>query len=306
MKNLEVRANGKQIWWDGEYGGIIKDGEFKWLLHRPLVDFLPTPWSQFNCTVELGVNPANFYTQINTDIPLDASDITAFEKLIDSAFPTEGGGGGSGGGGGVTNLRVSEASRAITFTDEDGRSGRLPFAEMKATPMEFYLDVSQPSVTTKFPSIAVNTEYVIPIGTPSLTGRNHYITVDRATNRVLIPEGGLRGTFRAYGGFRFNPSVKSDMAIELAWYYRRQGSSEAWTMLYKGAASRTAAQTTAALSWPTSAAYYNLPDYPIECEARIRFTKLGTVDWKTIPIFDDAGDGLKISLYRNPNFAYTT
>lgn len=302
MKNLEMKANAKRIWWDGEYGGVTKDGEFKWLLRRPYIDFLPSNWVNFVCDVSLGVNDLNTYTQVNTIIPLRIEDITAFDALIDSAFPTAGG----GGGGGVTNLKVSEASRAITFIDEAGRAGRLPFADMKATPMEFYLDVSTPSVTALFPSAVAGTEYVVPIGVPSMTGRNHYITVDRATNRVLIPEGGLRGTFRLYGAFRFTPSIKSDMGISLTWYYRRQGSSEAWTVLYTGSASRTISQTTAAMSFPTSSAYYNLPDYPVECEARLRFDVVGTVPWTTTPIFNDVSDGLKISLLRNPNFAYTT
>lgn len=299
-----MKMREKGIWWDGEYGGVLKNGEFKLLVLKPVIDFLPDTWTAVRCDVTLGVNPLNTYTQLNTALPLSAAQVAGLEALIDAAFPSTGG--GSGGGAGVTNLKVSEASRAITFTDETGKAGRLAFAEMKATPMEFYLDVSQPASTTKFASIVAGTEYVIPIGAVSMTGRNHYITVDRAKNRVLIPEGGLRGTFRAYGAFRFSTSVKSDMAMELAWYVRRQGSTDAWTVLYKGTVSRTAAQTTAALSWPTSSAYYNLPDYPVECEARLRFTNVGTVDWKSMPIFNDPSDGLKISLYRNPNFAYTT
>lgn len=305
MKNLDVRTYSKGLWWDGAYGGVCKAGQFAMMYRKPdLSDVFPA-YDTISCWPSA---PAASNTVSINGVPraLSQAEISGIETLIDALFPDSQGGGGGGGGGGVTNLKVSESSRAITFTDESGKAGRLPFAEIKATPMEFYLDVSQPSVTARFPTAAANTEYVVPIGTPSMTGRNHYITVDRANNRVLIPEGGLRGTFRLYGAFRFTPSIKSDMSISLTWYYRRQGSADAWTVLYTGTTSRTASQTTAAISFPTSSAYYNLPDYPIECEARLRFVTLGTVPWTTTPIFDDVSDGLKISLYRNPNFAYTT
>lgn len=301
--NLEARTMSKGLWWDGYYGGVCKDSQFAMLYHKPNIAAVITEYDAVSCYPNAGPE-ANIVVVKGVARALNKAEISGIDAMIDTVFPDAGGGGGSSGG--VTNLRVSEVSRAITFTDEAGRAGRLPFAEIKATPMEFYLDVSQPSATTKFPNAVLNAEYVVPIGAPSMTGRNHYITVDRANNRVLIPEGGLRGTFRLYGAFRFTPSIKSDMSISLTWYYRRQGSSEAWNVLYTGTTSRTASQTTAAISFPTSSAYYNLPDYPVECEARLRFVTLGTVPWTSTPIFDDVSDGLKISLYRNPNFEYTT
>ncbi|MGL5330780.1 MAG: hypothetical protein ACRDD7_16040, partial [Peptostreptococcaceae bacterium] len=232
------------------------------------------------------------------------------EAAIDSMFPAQGGGGG-GGGSGITNLRIDSANMAIAFTDETGKAGRLPFPELKATPMEFYLDIKNPTpanTTTLGTAVVVGGEYVLPIGGISMTGRNQYITVDRAKNRVMIPQGGLRGTVRVNGAFRWTTSVKDDMEIALTWYCRRAGSSEAWTVIHTGSASRTASQTTAALSFPTSSTYYNLPDYPLECEVRIRFVKVGTtgINWGTLPLFGSESDGVKISMFYNPNYEYTT
>ncbi|MGL5785073.1 MAG: hypothetical protein ACRCYZ_06460 [Alphaproteobacteria bacterium] len=306
MENLEVKATSKGMWWDGEYGGVAKDGKFKLLFVKP---YLPTlsAFDAMSCFPGAGDRGEYCYTIFHgVKAELNEAHIQYVDSVIDLVFPDA----GSGGSGGVTNLRIDKAGMAIAFTDEAGRASKLPFPELKATPMEFYLDVTNPDVTktAKLPSgVVVGTEYVIPIGAISLTGRNHYITIDRTTNRVVIPQGGLRGTLRINGAFRFDPSVKADMDIDLTWYCRKAGSSDAWTAIYTGNAYRTASQTTAALSFPTSSTYYNLPDYPIECEVRVKFNKVGTgIDWSTIPLFNSTSDGVKISLLCNPNYAYTT
>lgn len=302
--NLEPRVMSKGLWWDGYYGGVCKDSKFIMLYHKPNISAVIAEYDAVSCYPKAGPE-ANIVVINGVTRALNQAEISGIDAVIDTVFPEAGGGGG---GSGVTNLRIDESSLAILFTNESGTLGRLPFASLKATPMEFYLDVSNldASKTTLMPAVTQGVEHVIPIGAVPLHGRNHYVTIDKATNRVLIPEGGLRGVFRIYGAFRFSPSIKSDMDMDLLWYCRRQGSSDAWTLLTSGNVKRTLSQTTAALSWPSTSAYVNLPDYPVECEARIKFNDVGTVDWTTIPIFGDVSDGLKVSLLRNPNYPYNT
>lgn len=217
--------------------------------------------------------------------------------------------GGGGGGGGVTQLALSDAERAITFVDENGVPSKLMYGELKATPMEFYLDVRNPDPSQNvFIDAKQGGEYVVPIGGISLSGRNHYITVDRATNRVLIPSGNLRGTFRLYGAYRFNPSIKDDISIDLIWCCRKQGSNDPWHTIYEINVSRTASQTTSSVSLPNSSAYYNLPDGDLEAEVRLRFNNVGStgIDWANTPLFTSEDDGIKISLLKNPNYEYVT
>lgn len=307
--NLELRATGKGMWWDGQYGGIVKDGQFLMLYTKPNLPTLDK-FDSMSCFPNVGDRDQYCYTIYhNVKSPLSAAHIQYVDGVIDAVFPDAGGGGG--GGGGVTKLRVDSAGMAIAFTDENGKASKLPFPELKATPMEFYLDIKNP-VPTNTATLGVNVvqggEYVIPIGAISMAGRNQYITVDRAKHRVMIPHGGLRGTVRINGAFRWASSVKDDMDIDLTWYCRKAGSSDAWTVIHTGNAYRTASQTTAALSFPTSSAYYNLPDYPLECEVRIRFKKVGTtgINWGALPLFGSESDGLKISLFYNPNYEYIT
>lgn len=307
MKNLEVRTTSKGLWWDGQYGGACKDGKFAMLYIKPVLPDIDK-FDEVVCFPGAGDRDQYCYTIFHgVKATLNAAHIAYIDGVIDTLFPDAGSGGG---GGGVTKLRVDTAGMAIAFTDENGIASRLPFPDIKATPMEFYLDVTNPDITktaTLPAGVVVGTEYVIPIGAISMTGRNHYITIDRATHRVIIPQGGLRGTLRINGAFRFDPSVKDDMDIDLIWYCRKAGSSDAWTQIYKGNAYRTASQTTAALSFPTSSTYYNLPDYPLECEVRVKFNKVGTtINWSAVPLFNSTSDGVKISLLCDPNYAYTT
>lgn len=218
-------------------------------------------------------------------------------------------GGGGGGGAGITRLATSEDDRAITFIDENGRPGKLMYCDIKATPMEFYLDVrSYDTSKAIYMDVKQGVEYTIPIGSVSMSGRNHHITIDSATNRILLPAGGLRGTLRIYGAYRFPSSVKDDMNLEVLWYCRKQGSSEAWELIQKGNVSRTASQTTSALSFPSSSVYYNLPSDALEVEVRLKFNNIGStgIDWKSLPLFNSEDDGFKISMLKNPNFDYVT
>ncbi|MGL5456744.1 MAG: hypothetical protein ACRDB3_17885 [Citrobacter telavivensis] len=220
--------------------------------------------------------------------------------------------GGGGGGGGITKLATSESERAITFIDENGRKGKLMYCDIKATPMEFYLDILNQTAgtgtTLGVSNVQVGTEYVLPIGDVSMSGRHHHITVDRATNRVHLPAGGLRGQVRVYGAFRWSTSVKDDMDIDTIWYCRRKGSSDAWQQIYSANSYRTASQTTAAMSFGTNSGYFNLPDSELELEVRIKFNKIGStgIEWGKLPIFNTNSDGVKISLLKNPNFEYVT
>lgn len=307
MKNLEAETTAHGMWWDGQYGGISKDGQFVMLYTKPNLPTLDK-FDTMSCFPGVGDRDQYCYTVYHgVRAPLSEAHIAYVGGIIDSVFPDAGG----GGGGGITNMRISESDRAVLFTTETGAAGKLPFADLKATPMEFYLDINKPSAPVHLPAPTEGVEFVVPIGAISMSGRHHHLTVDRAKNRVLVPEGGLRGTFRAYGAYRFSPSVKSAMDLDLTWYYRRLGSDENWTAIYTGNAKRTETQTTAALSWPTSSTFYDLPNYPVELEVRIRFNDLGDgkgedVNWGAVPIFGDAADGLKISLYKNPNFTYVT
>lgn len=307
--NLEPKVIGKGIWWDGQYGGITKDGAFKMLFIKPAVIGIPA-FDAMACFPDSGDATGCGYWIREAWQQYNQTERDILSAVIDAAFPSEGTGGGSGGGG-VTNLRIDKDNMAIAFTDENGQAGNLPFPQLKATPMEFYLDIKNatPAVTTTLGvTVVQGQEYVLPIGGISMSGRNQYITVDRAKHRVMIPHRSLRGTVRVNGAFRWSTSVKDDMDIDLTWYCRRAGSSEAWTVIHTGNASRTASQTTAALSFPTSSAYYNLPDYPLECEVRIRFNKVGTtgINWGALPLFGSESDGVKISLFHEPNYAYTT
>lgn len=307
--NLDMKVTGHGIWWDGEYGGACKDGQFKMFYRKPNLPDIDK-FDVLVCFPNASDRDEYCYTiDAGVKATLSEAHIAYLGDAVDSLFPSQGGGGG-GGGGGVTKLRVDTAGMGIAFTDENGKASKLPFPDLKATPMEFYLDVTNPDITktANLPAgVVVGTEYVIPIGAISMTGRHHYITIDRATHRVIIPQGGLRGTLRINGAFRFDPSVKDDMDIDLIWYCRKAGSSDAWTQIYKGNAYRTASQTTAALSFPTSSTYYNLPDYPLECEVRVKFNKVGTtINWSSVPLFNSTSDGVKISLLCNPNYAYTT
>lgn len=216
-------------------------------------------------------------------------------------------GGAGGGGAGITNLRVSNDKSSLAFVDEAGRDKVIKFCDLKATPCEYYLDVvnKTPSNTTKM-KVTQGVESVVPIGGVSLSGRNHYITIDRATNRIIVPDGGLRGTFRSAISYRFDPSVKAAMAMDILWYYRKLGSSDAWTLAAKGSTSRTATQTTAAFNISLTTPYLDLPDYPIEAELRVKFTEVGTLDWSNMPLFNSSDDLIKVSLYKEPNYTYTS
>lgn len=146
--------------------------------------------------------------------------------LPDASWEKVGTGGGAGGG--ITNLRIDSNQRALAFVDENGRQQEIQFCDLKATPCEYYIDVvnMSPAVTTNM-KITQDVETVVPIGGVSLSGRNHYITLDRANNRLIIPDGGLRGVFRCGIAFRFSPSVKSDMAMTVSWHYRELGTDGA-------------------------------------------------------------------------------
>lgn len=311
MENLgEVRKTvNVMLWWDGAYGGAFKNGRTAMLGHKPHIPLVGS-YDTIICCPEHPTDKTINKAMLNgADDYLSTLEIDAISDMIDQMFPDQGGGGG--GGGGVTNLRIDKSAGAILFTTETGGSGSLPFADLKATPMEFYLDVANPTKTVTIPFQVQGQEYVVPIGQVPMSGRSNFVTIDSVNNRVLVQESNLRGTIRLYGAFRFSPSVKSAMDLDLLWYYRRAGSSDAWTLIYQGNVKRTESQTTAALSFPTSSGYYDFPDHPVELEVRLRFNDFGDgrgedVAWSTIPIFTDAGDGIKISLYKEPNYEYTT
>ncbi|MGL5643184.1 MAG: hypothetical protein ACRCW3_00160 [Metamycoplasmataceae bacterium] len=306
----ESRIGTKGLWWDGQYGGAVKAGQFGMFYIKPGLEGDIGHFDELVCFE----GDANRCYRISNGAKhqLDKNYVATINAAIDKMFPDAGGGGGGGGtgGNGVTNLRIDKNDGAIRFTDENGSAGRLPFADIKATPMEFYLDLSKPDASTHLDgdaSIQVGKEYVIPFSHVTFQGRNNYITLDNGNHRVLIPEGGLRGQVRAYGAFRWSTSVKDNMSITVAWYARVQGSTSSWSLIYEGTESRTASQTTAALSWPTSSGYYDLPSGgPLELECRIKFNDIGTtnIDWGHLEILGGSSDGLKISLLKEPNYPY--
>lgn len=178
MKNLEARTVSKQIWWDGQQGGVSKGSDARMLLRRPVIPFLPTPWTQFNCTVELGVNPANYYTQINTEIPLDDAEVSAFEDMIDAMFPeagTGGGGGGGGGGGSTGEAEVAHRVRVFGMSGKEGANAQV----------------------INFPADALNKTYVIALG--GFEGSISNVARNTVENYFTLPI--MVNAYVTYNGF---------------------------------------------------------------------------------------------------------
>lgn len=145
-------------------------------------------------------------------------------------------------------------------------------------------------------------------GAIKMTGRHLYVTLDAATNRIIIPVGGTRLSIRIGMPVRFEPSIKDVMVIETAWRYRRLTSSEPWVEIIRGSHSRTATQTTAALSLGSSVSSYQMPDYPVEIELVAKLVKEGTtgIKWPEKKFFSNVDDYIQISATKNANKPYET
>lgn len=141
-----------------------------------------------------------------------------------------------------------------------------------------------------------------------MVGRNLYSTVNPTNNRIILPTGDTRLSIRIAMPVRFDPSIKDVMVIETAWRFRRLGSSEAWVELIRGTHSRTATQTTAALSLGASLSYYQMPDYPVEIELVAKLVNQGTTDikWLEKKFFSNVDDYIQVSASKNANYHYET
>lgn len=305
MKESRISAVG--IWWSGSTGGVTKGGDFVANYRKPDLPFIQ-PYDTFACFPNAGHGDImyNYKTHGGVATALDVDEIEHLNRIIEATFPSTGGGGGSGGGG-VKDIIANETTRELQVRNSDGSAVSIPMSHLKATEFLPYLDVMNPNPANFITvAVALNAEVRVPIGLHQLQGRNLFMTVDRVNHRIVLPEGGCRGKFTVGIPFRFNPSVKDAMAMDVMWYCRKLGSADAWALLHKTTQSRTATQTTAAFNISTSMPIMDMPDYPVEVELRIKFTNIGTtgIKWGAIKLFNAPEDSFGGSFTKRANYPY--
>ncbi|MGL4251496.1 MAG: hypothetical protein ACRCR1_12870, partial [Aeromonas sp.] len=92
--NLEPRAVSKGMWWDGQYGGVVKNGTFAMLYRRPNLENI----GLFDSIVCFPSSPAdkvyNHVVHNGIEHGLSNDEINYINSQIDHLFPDAGGGGG--------------------------------------------------------------------------------------------------------------------------------------------------------------------------------------------------------------------
>ncbi|MGL5707786.1 MAG: hypothetical protein ACRDDF_05920 [Aeromonas sp.] len=307
--NLEPRVTSKGMWWDGQYGGVIKNGQFAMLYRKPNLENIGV-FDSIICFPAASTDKAyNHVVHNGVTHDLSNDEINYVDSQIDLLFPDSGGGGGGGTGREIVNITPDDSQRGLRLTKADGSTSVVAYSSIKATNLEYYLDVSNADLSqTMTIPFAKGVDVVIPIGSLNLTGRHLYMTIDPATNRIVVPTGGTRLTLRMSLPVRFSPSVKDSMVFETSWWFRRLNSSEPWEEIARGTHSRTSSQTTAALSLGTSVTAFQMPDYPAEIEVRAKLVDEGTtgINWVSKEFFTEADDYIKLSATKNANFEYNS
>lgn len=250
----------------------------------------------------------NHYMLTGGERKISSEESTALIDMITRAFST-GGTGGGGSGSLVIDLKPSEKDQGLQVFKSDGSKSVIPFYDIKATNLEYYIYVN-PVDTTKFVTIPFvkGKDVKVPLGGVKMAGRNLYITLDTVNNRLIIPVGNTRLSARLSMPVRFNPSIKDTMMLETSWHCRKLGTSDAWLELARGKHSRTASQTTAALSLWVNMSSLQMPDYPVELELRVKLLAEGTtgIKWNEKKFFNETGDFIQISATKNANYYYET
>lgn len=116
----ESRLSSKGLWWDGSYGGVVKDGQFAMLYIKPNIP-LSSPFDELYCWPRAGDDPEysyKVYRGLNT--PLDVDEIELINRLIDSVFPAAGGGGGSVPDSVFMDAWIHPHGQDLTFQRADG------------------------------------------------------------------------------------------------------------------------------------------------------------------------------------------
>ena len=90
--DLEVKVNlTKYMWWDGTCGGVVKDGQFLYLVTKPVLEFVGD-YDEILCYPELPNNKAkNWQVLHGAQDELAIDEITFIEGLIDAAIPSPSG-----------------------------------------------------------------------------------------------------------------------------------------------------------------------------------------------------------------------
>lgn len=116
--NLEPKVESKALWWDGEYGGVVKDNKFLMLYRKPTLP-LP-PFDAMLAKPNAGVGDGNFFIYNNVKTLLTADQIHTMDAVIDSAFPTQGGGGGGTDPNAVTKIMADGIKPNLLVQKADG------------------------------------------------------------------------------------------------------------------------------------------------------------------------------------------